>query len=96
MTLPTSLPVAFQGETGANSDIASHVVFPDRNTLPCVTFDDAFSAVREERASYAMIPIDNSIAGRVADIQRALAELRFVTDEVEVLGVYPAHPNRKQ
>lgn len=82
MTSLNNLPVAFQGEVGANSDIAARAVFPGRNTLPCVTFDDAFSAVREERAAYAMIPIDNSIAGRVADIHRLLphAKVKIVEE----------------
>lgn len=67
-----SFPIAFQGEFGANSDLAARAVFPNRKTLPCMIFEDTFTAVREGKAGYAMIPIDNSIAGRVADIHHLL------------------------
>jgi prephenate dehydratase len=60
--------IAFQGEPGANSDIACRAVFPQMTPLPCRTFEDAFAALREKRAALAMIPIENSVAGRVADI----------------------------
>jgi prephenate dehydratase len=65
-------PVAFQGARGANSDLACRQVFPGVPTLPCVAFEDAFAAVREGRAERAMIPIDNSSNGRVADIHHLL------------------------
>ena len=60
--------IAFQGEPGANSHIACNQAFPGYQPLPCPTFEDAFAAVRSGRAKLAMIPIDNSVAGRVADI----------------------------
>ena len=60
--------IAFQGEPGANSHIACNEAYPGHEPLPCPTFEDAFAAVRGGRAKLAMIPIDNSIAGRVADI----------------------------
>ncbi|MCW5731929.1 MAG: prephenate dehydratase [Alphaproteobacteria bacterium] len=66
--------VAFQGMPGANSHIMCAQVFPDFEAMPCRTFEDAFAAVREGRASYGMIPIENSVAGRVADIHRLLPE----------------------
>lgn len=64
--------IAFQGELGANSHIAINEVFPGARPLPCPTFEDAFSAVREGAAPLAMIPIENSLAGRVADIYHLL------------------------
>jgi prephenate dehydratase len=64
--------IAFQGEPGANSHIAAQEVHPDLEPLPCATFEDAFVAVSEGAASLAMIPIENSIAGRVADIHHLL------------------------
>ncbi len=64
--------IAFQGLAGAYSDLACRKVFPSLATLPCPTFEDAFAAVREGRARLAMIPIDNSVAGRVADIHHLL------------------------
>lgn len=60
--------IAYQGEAGANSHIACADQYPDWQTLPCPTFEDAFAAITEGRASLGMIPIENSIAGRVADI----------------------------
>jgi prephenate dehydratase len=67
-TSPAAHSIAFQGEPGANSDIACRAVYPKMTPLPCRTFEDAFAALREKRASLAMIPIENSVAGRVADI----------------------------
>lgn len=64
--------IAFQGEAGANSDMACRAVFPDMQTLGCYTFSDAFAAVRDGKARLAMIPIDNTVAGRVADIHHLL------------------------
>ena len=64
--------ISFQGEPGANSHIACHETHPDWEPLPCPTFEDAFAAVAEGQAELAMIPIENSIAGRVADIHHLL------------------------
>ncbi len=64
--------ISFQGSLGANSDVSCRVVYPEMTTLPCASFDDAFAAVSEGRARLAMIPIDNSSAGRVADIHHLL------------------------
>jgi prephenate dehydratase len=66
--------IAFQGAFGAYSDLACRNVFPDTATLPCAQFDDAFAAVREGRAALAMIPIENSVAGRVADIHHLMPD----------------------
>ncbi len=60
--------IAFQGLPGAYSDMACRARFPALETLPCAAFEDAFQAVAEGRANLAMIPIDNSSAGRVADV----------------------------
>jgi len=66
--------IAFQGERGANSNIACLDVHPDWTPLPCPTFEDAFAALKEGQAQLAMIPIENSVAGRVADIHHLLPE----------------------
>ncbi|MBU6373384.1 MAG: prephenate dehydratase [Alphaproteobacteria bacterium] len=66
--------ISFQGELGANSHIACRAVRPDYEPLPCPTFEDAFAAVSEGAASLAMIPIENSTAGRVADVHHLLPE----------------------
>ena len=68
----TAKTIAFQGEPGANSHIACADAYPGWETLPCATFEDALTAVTEGRAALAMIPIENSIAGRVADIHSLL------------------------
>jgi prephenate dehydratase len=64
--------IAFQGELGANSHIACREAFPDHDPLACRVFEDAFSAVTSGEAHLAMIPIDNSVAGRVADIHHLM------------------------
>jgi prephenate dehydratase len=64
--------IAYQGEPGANSHIACIEAFPDFEPLSCRTFEDAFQAVKDGEAQRAMIPIDNSVAGRVADIHHLM------------------------
>ena len=64
--------IAYQGEPGANSDIACRDVYPDWTPLPCASFEDAFAAISDGSAQLGMIPIENSIAGRVADIHHFL------------------------
>ena len=64
--------IAYQGEPGANSHIACNEAFPDWTPLPCATFEDALAAVADGGAALAMIPIENTIAGRVADIHHLL------------------------
>ena len=66
--------ISFQGTFGAYSDLACRRVFPEMATLPCNQFEDAFTAVREDRATLAMIPIENSVAGRVADIHHLMPD----------------------
>lgn len=72
--------IAYQGEPGANSDAVSRLVYPGSDLLPCATFEDVFVALEEGTADLAMIPIENSIAGRVADIHHLLphADLHIV------------------
>ncbi len=64
--------IAYQGEPGANSHIACVENFPDHEPVPCATFEDAFAALEDGLADLGMIPIENSIAGRVADIHNLL------------------------
>jgi prephenate dehydratase len=69
----TKMPkIAYQGEPGANSDIACRDAYPQLEPLPCASFEDAFTAVTDGVAALGMIPIENSIAGRVADIHHFL------------------------
>ncbi|MEY3553380.1 MAG: hypothetical protein RL735_1728 [Pseudomonadota bacterium] len=64
--------ISYQGEPGANSHIAIRDVYPDWEPLPCETFEDALGAIQDGVAELGMIPIENSIAGRVADIHHFL------------------------
>jgi len=64
--------VVFQGEPGANSHLACHEVYPRAEAVPSPTFEDCFAAVASGAADLAMIPIENSLAGRVADIHHLL------------------------
>ena len=66
--------IAFQGEPGAYSHEACRGARPDLEPLPCRTFEDCITAVREGRADLAMLPVENSTYGRVADIHRLLPE----------------------
>ena len=69
-----SRAVAFQGSPGANSHRAATEARPDFNPLPCFSFEDALEAVKDGRAGLAIIPIENSQHGRVADIHFLLPE----------------------
>ena len=64
--------IAYQGEPGANSHLVCMQHYPDWEALACASFEDVFAAVESGDADLAMIPIDNSIAGRVADIHHFL------------------------
>ena len=69
--------IVFQGEPGANSDLACRAAYPEHEPVPCPTFEDAFAAVRTGKADLAMIPIENSVAGRVADIHHLMPESKL-------------------
>ena len=66
--------IAFQGMPGAYSDLACRSAYPGWTTLPCPSFEAAMAAVREGRADLAMLPCENSLAGRVPDIHRLLPD----------------------
>ena len=72
MTKPPPNRIAFQGEPGANSHLAARDAYPRLEALACPTFEDALAAVKSGKAKLAMIPIENSVAGRVADIHHLL------------------------
>src|SRR3954451_20230610 len=73
-TTTTAKKIAFQGERGANSHIAILEAYPDAEPLPCATFEDALAAISSGEADLGMIPIENSVAGRVADIHHLLPQ----------------------
>lgn len=64
--------IAFQGAHGAYSDMACRQMFPQLTTIPCTTFEDAFHAVQNGNADLGMIAVDNTLAGRVADVHHLL------------------------
>jgi prephenate dehydratase len=66
------MKIAFQGELGANSHLAITEAYPNAEPLPCATFEDALGAISSGEAALGMIPIENSVAGRVADIHHLL------------------------
>jgi prephenate dehydratase len=68
------MKIAFQGELGANSHLAITEAYPDAEPLPCATFEDALAAISSGEAALGMIPIENSVAGRVADIHHLLPD----------------------
>ncbi len=68
----TKKRISFQGEPGANSHLACREAYPDYEPLPCPTFEDAFAAVTSGEAVLGMIPVENSVAGRVADIHHLM------------------------
>ncbi|MBB1092836.1 prephenate dehydratase [Rhodopseudomonas palustris] len=69
-----TMKIAFQGEPGANSHIAIGDAYPTAEALPCATFEDALAAISSGEADLGMIPIENSVAGRVADIHHLLPQ----------------------
>ena len=76
------MTVAFQGFPGAYSDLASRTVFPTGKTIPCFSFEEVFEKVRKGIVDVGIIPIDNSIAGREADIHHLLPESKvFIVGE---------------
>ena len=77
--------IAFQGEPGANSHLAARDAYPRMEALACPTFEDALAAVKNGDAKLAMIPIENSVAGRVADIHHLLPHsgLYIVAEQFE-------------
>ena len=64
--------IAYQGEPGSNSHLVCRRYYPEWESVPCASFEDVFAAVEGGDADLAMIPIDNSLAGRVADIHHFL------------------------
>src|SRR4029078_1587724 len=68
----TGKKIVFQGEPGANSHIACREAYPGYEPVPCATFEDCFSAIQNGESDLGMIPIEKSVAGRVADIHHLM------------------------
>jgi len=69
--------IIFQGESGANSHLACQQAYPDHEPVPCPTFEDCFAALTGGDVDLGMIPIENSVAGRVADIHHLMPTARL-------------------
>tara|TARA_B100000959_G_scaffold284535_1_gene356472 strand:+ start:531 stop:1370 length:840 start_codon:yes stop_codon:yes gene_type:complete len=74
---------AFQGVNGAYSEQAGKNVFPEAKSVPCATFEEMFACVRNDKADIALVPIENSQAGRVADTQRLIPD-----SDLNIIGEY--------
>jgi prephenate dehydratase len=75
--------IVYQGEPGANSHYACQDAYPDMEPLPRPTFEDALAAITDGTAALGMIPIENTVAGRVADIHHLMP-----TSELHIVGEY--------
>ena len=86
--MSANLRIAFQGDPGANSDEACRACFPTYEPVPHAAFDEAFEAVKSGECSLGMIPLENSIAGRVADVHHLLP-----SSGLKIIGEYfkPIH-----
>src|SRR5690606_19415275 len=89
-----SSKIAFQGEPGAFSHAAAHALFPADEALPCVTFEDTIAAVQQGRADYGVVPVENSLYGRITDIYHLLPQSglfingeHYLRIEMNLLGV---------
>ena len=74
---------SFQGINGAYSELAGKNIFPEAKSIACSTFEEMFQAVREKKVNVAIVPIENSQAGRVADTQRLIPE-----SKLKIIGEY--------
>ena len=86
--------IAFQGEPGAFSHAATHALFPRGKAIPCVTFEDTITAVQKGDADYGVVPVENSLYGRITDIYHLLPESglfiigeHFLRIEMNLLGL---------
>lgn len=89
-----SRKIAFQGEPGAFSHAASHALFPNDEALGCVTFEDTIAAVQNGDAEYGVVPVENSLYGRITDIYHLLPQSglyitgeHFLRIEMNLLGL---------
>ena len=78
-----NIKFAFQGVSGAYSELAGKKIYPDAQSIPCDTFEEMFESVRSNNSNVALVPIENSRAGRVADTQRLIPE-----SNLKIIGEY--------
>ena len=75
--MKNKIKIAFQGEKGAYSHLASLEIFPTVNPQACLTFEEAFRLARDNSDYKIIIPIENSLAGRVADIHYLIPKYKL-------------------
>ena len=92
--MSTAKRIAFQGEPGANSHLAISEAYPDCEAVPCATFEDAFALIAAGEADLGMIPVENSVAGRVADIHHLHTSARVGPDSDKRGGPRPCDPRQ--
>ena len=92
--------VSFQGIEGANSHLASKKLFPKAKIVPCETFEEVFDNVKTNRSDIGIIPVENSVAGRVAEIHNLMHKTSlkivgeyFMKIELNLLGIKQANIN---
>ena len=79
----TNFKFSFQGVNGAYSELAGIDLYPNYNSIPCKTFEEMFEKVRDQEAEIAIVPIENSRAGRVGDTQRLIPD-----SKLKIIGEY--------
>ena len=86
--------ISFQGIEGANSHLACKELFPKAKVIPCETFEEVFDSVRANKSNIGLIPVENSVAGRVAEIHSLMHKTPlkivgeyFMKVELHLLGV---------
>ena len=86
--------ISFQGIEGANSHLACKELFPKAKVIPCETFEEVFDSVRTNKSNIGLIPVENSVAGRVAEIHSLMHKTPlkivgeyFMKVELHLLGV---------
>ena len=70
----SKIKIAFQGMEGAYSNMACNECFPNEQTIPCTSFEEMMEITKKGISDYAMVPVENSLAGRVADIHNLIPE----------------------
>ena len=78
-----NITFSFQGVNGAYSELAGKNLYSESESIPCKTFEEMFEAVHKNKADIALVPIENSKAGRVADTQRLIPE-----SNLKIIGEY--------
>ena len=94
MNIKNIKTVSFQGIEGANSHLACKELFPKAKIIPCETFEEVFESVTTNKSNIGLIPVENSVAGRVAEIHSLMHKTPlkivgeyFMKIELHLLGV---------